>query len=235
MSVSEGVRHIQLNYEHLLRNGLGTFIALPGQFAAKDGDAVQKTREALAESNIGFLYLNHGEEQNVITYPLINRVDDLVYAMQQLREQTPDLPFGVLGSSLGSVVMLAAAQKYLVQQEGNGNLAALIGKSPVPGSEALAQNPDFPTNSFLAGHTEQVTTDYFRSVIETARQRGIYVGAAIGDADKCIPVARTIGLFSPDTLIVPGADHPFTNPDHFKTMLTWVVGRAYAALSRDQR
>ena len=234
MSVSEGLTSkVQESISVLSRSSLGVLIALPGQFVKEGGDAVQKTKVALAEEEIGLLHLDR-EGTDVRTYPLQERIDDLLYILTEVKTQT-NLPVGILGSSLGNVVMLAAMQRYFSMVHGNDHLLVMLGKSPIPGIEAANLNPQFPVNDFLRGYTGSLLTSDFRGVVYEARTRGIYVGGIMGDCDSYVPQHNVRELFSPDLCVIQGADHAFSQEVHFEQMLKWIVNKAYTAFFSTQR
>lgn len=184
-------------------------------------------------SDFRFDFYGHGESEGKFEDATISEViDDIMNAIKFV-EQKGYKKIGLVGSSFGGMASLLAASR-------TNDLYVLALKSPVSNylGKIVAQESKYPiaawkkqgfiyyTNS--KGEKLRLNYSFFEdaktvSGYEAARKIKIPVLIVHGDKDEDVPVEqsrKTASLIKSCRLeIIKGADHRYTNPEHFEKMV----------------
>lgn len=187
-------------------------------------------------SDFRFDFYGHGESEGKFEDATISEaVDDVLNAIKFVKQKGYK-KIGLVGSSFGGMASLLAASK-------TNDLYALVLKSPVSdySGKIITQETKYPidvwkkqgfiyyTNS--KGEKLRLNYSFFEdaktvSGYEAAKKIKIPALIVHGDKDEDVPVEqsrKTAKLIKNCRLeIIEGADHRYTNPEHFENMLKLV-------------
>lgn len=181
----------------------------------------------LARAGFPALRFSHlgcgGSDGSFENCSLTARVADMNAAMDALTAETGARSFGLLGSSMGASTVLACASQPRVKA--TITLAAPADFSFFPKMINNA-TPDERGNIVVDGREIRASVvedfDNFNPVALAMRAKRLFV--IHGGGDDLIPFSDADILYNaaPEpkkSLIVPGADHPFTEPAHQRILL----------------
>lgn len=207
-----------------------------GFSTGKDGRTYVRLEQILNEKGIAILrfdFFGHGEsEGNLAEITVSEAVDDVLNAIRFVKE-AGYRKLGLVGSSFGGIAALIAAS----QAEG---LKCLALKSPVSDylSKLIAERDRQDINEWKQqGHIFITDTEgknlplNYTFFEDAAKIRGFDVASEVfvptlivhGDADESVPVEQSLKLASELSdcrlEIIRDADHRYSRPEDFETML----------------
>lgn len=216
------------------------FILCHGFATSKDSYSIVKLQQLLNQNNIStfrFDFFGHGESEGKFEDITVSEgVDDALQAIHYLKKQGYS-KIGLFGSSFGGIVSTMTASK-------SKDLYLLVLKSPV--SNFLERDfqvktekelKDWKSNGFtyyVAGKGQKFKLNY--TFFEDYKNNDGYQAApkikiptliVHGDKDDIVPVEQSkkiASLIKNCTLkIISGADHRYSQPDHFDLMLNLIL------------
>ena len=216
------------------------FILCHGFATSKESYSIIKLEQVLNQNNIStfrFDFFGHGESEGKFEDITISEgVDDALQAIHYLKEQGYS-KIGLFGSSFGGMVSIMAASR-------SKDLYLLVLKSPV--SNFLERDlqvktekelKDWKSNGFtyyVTGKSQKLRLNY--TFFEDYNSNdGYKIASKIkiptlivhGDKDDIVPVEQSkkiAPLIKNCTLkIISGADHRYSQSDHFELMLRSVL------------
>ena len=190
-----------------------------------------------------FDFLGHGESRE--PFPRITVTMSVAQTLAALETvaQRGYRRIGLVGSSFGGLIAILAAAKWM--EEGRTGLTCLALKCPVAdfsemlreefGEAGMAEWSATGTIPNVVGGVGRIRLPY--SFYDDCLQhigfdhaKAVTIPTLIvhGDADEVVPVEQSrrlaAGLGGPHSLVViPGADHHFSNPLHFREMSTRIA------------
>ena len=189
-------------------------ITCHGLFSSKDSDKFQNLAEVFSKNHyfvLRFDFSGCGESEGRIEDTTVSgRMEDLKAALAFVRKEIPlkGLPIGLLGSSMGGYIALHLAAL-------DSSIKAVVAWA-TPFSfdglrEVIEKNNQTPLK-------EAFYRDATRHDVSTALSRTKNLLFIHGDEDELVPLGHAQKLYGvaqePKKLIVvPGADHTFSNPD----------------------
>ncbi len=216
------------------------FILCHGFATSKESYSIIKLEQLLNQNNIStfrFDFFGHGESEGKFEDITISEgVDDALQAIHYLKTQGYS-KIGLFGSSFGGMVSIMTASK-------SKDLYLLVLKSPV--SNFLERDLQVKTEKELKDWKSNGFTDYvngkgqkFRlnyTFLEDYNNNDGYKAApkikiptliVHGDKDDIVPVEQSkkiVSLIKNCTLeLIFGADHRYSQPDHFELMLRSIL------------
>lgn len=183
-----------------------------GLFSSMASEKLTALAQALAGQ--GYLALQYdamgcgGSQGDLRRTTLSTRVAELLAAAQSLQQEAPGLPLVYLGSSLGGTAALAAGQARppacTVTWSAPVDLPALF--------QRLAAKPDPPD-------LPDMPADIGRHDLKSALAQTSKVLFVHGQEDEVVPVAQAHlahewAAQPKELLVMPGADHRFSNLAH---------------------
>ncbi|OGK41508.1 hypothetical protein A2954_00710 [Candidatus Roizmanbacteria bacterium RIFCSPLOWO2_01_FULL_37_12] len=209
-------------------------ILVHGFHSSKNTKSFGLLRELLEKKNISTFRIDiwgHGESEGLFENITISEaVDDILQAIKFLKEQGYK-KIGLLGSSFGGNASIMAASK-------TNDLVFLTLKSPVSdygGYYEKEFTPDQIKDWKVKGYTYRADGEdnlklnysFYDDIknnlgYDVASQIKIPTLIVHGDADPVVPVEQSVktSKLIPNCklVLIKGADHTYTNPDHFKVM-----------------
>ncbi|MBI2129769.1 alpha/beta fold hydrolase [Candidatus Woesearchaeota archaeon] len=212
-----------------------------GFSSSKDSKTFVELEKILNEKGIStfrFDFYGHGESEGKFEDVTISEaVDDVLNAIKFLKQKGYK-KIGLMGSSFGGMASLLAASK-------TNDLYVLALKSPVSDylREIIAQISKYPLNVWKKqgfiyytnskGNKFRLNYSFFEdaktvSGYEAAKKIKIPTLIVHGDKDESVPIEQSIKtaklIKNCKLEIIKGADHRYTNPEHFEKMLSLVSG-----------
>lgn len=206
-----------------------------GFSTSKDGNTYTRLEKILNDNEISifrFDLFGHGESDGKLEEITISEaVDDVLNAIRFLKESGYK-KIGLLGSSFGGMASILAVLK-------RDDIYIMALKSPVSDYQSLLMLRDKEEIDsweqkgfihFTSIYGEKIKLNY--SFFEDAIKANVYESAdeiklptliVHGDKDKIVPIEqskKTASLIENCMLeIIKGADHTYSNPEHFEMML----------------
>lgn len=223
-----------------------------GFTTSKDGRTYISLEEKLNAEGLAtfrFDLFGHGESQGRFEDITVSEaVDDVESAILFIKSRGFER-LGLMGSSFGGLASLLAASS-------TNNLLVLALKSPVSDYAELFRVPDYERRlkdwrergsveiTGVDGQKRRLNFSFYDDAIkadgyEAAQKIAIPTLIVHGDRDETVPVAQSLktAALIPDCRldIIPGADHVYSDPDHFETMLRLIHGyvKEHLQLSSD--
>lgn len=205
-----------------------------GFTTSKDNSTYTRLEQILNKENIAtfrFDFFGHGEsEGNFEDITISKAVDDIESAVQYLKAKGFS-KLGLMGSSFGGMSSLMAASH-------SSDLFVLILKSPVSDYlevEKLRKTPEEMEEWKVKGwifHKDRKLNYTFvedfanNNAYEVARNITVPTLIIHGDDDDTVPIEQSKKLASTiqnsKLEIITGADHKYTQPEHFDKMLNLI-------------